>query len=127
MKLENFPTNENWTDWDWSHVFEQGECWTATFPSHGIRESMPKMDDVKSVHSWFGDSPEGYGSKTLYALMSLHDGRWLFADCWADTTGWGCQDGMDFHVGVRDFLEQYIITLQQRELMIPLTREQGEL
>lgn len=51
------------------------------------------MLDVSDVVAAWADSPEGYGSITMFGFFKLSDGRWACLNAWADTTGWGCQEG----------------------------------
>lgn len=50
-------------------------------------------EDVAEVIAWWATSPDGYGSIDLLTVVRVKDGRFAFIDAWADTTGWGCQDG----------------------------------
>jgi hypothetical protein len=75
---------------------------TPSDPDMDIREEILSGFDYATVQEWALDdldeilrshveSPEGYGSVELSAVVRLKDGRWGTACGWADTTGWGCQ------------------------------------
>lgn len=42
-------------------------------------------------------SPEGYGSLECAGIVKTLDGYYYAFDAWADTTGWGCQDGVQWY------------------------------
>lgn len=52
--------------------------------------------EIQTVCAAWGYSPEGYGSWSGGFLMELTDGRFCYLSGWCDTTGWGCQDGVEF-------------------------------
>lgn len=48
------------------------------------------------LYSW-AISPEGYGSLECCGIVQTTDGYFWAFDAWTDTTGWGCQDGVDWY------------------------------
>ncbi|MFL1904824.1 hypothetical protein ACJWDR_37830 [Streptomyces tauricus] len=58
----------------------------------------PDPDTIEVVTNVWATSPEGYGSVNLALLARLADGRWATCVAWADTTGFGCQQGVDWRV-----------------------------
>lgn len=55
-------------------------------------------DRIARVHLTFGESPEGYGSTDMAILVELTDGTWAACMAWSDTTGFGCQDDVQWKV-----------------------------
>lgn len=105
MKIEELPTNEDWLADDWAQCFASTAEYTrgvlhrtAAVPT----EPDPIVitpDMVTEVVRFHGTSPEGWSSVECYAVVRLTDGRWASLSAWADTTGWGCQDGVTWHIG----------------------------
>lgn len=101
MKLEDLPTNEDWNSWEYVLA---GHDYTAYSGAFSVLDFSRRVDDITEdriarVDLWFGESPEGYGSQDFVALVELTDGAWAACMAWADTTGWGCQDGVEWKVG----------------------------
>lgn len=48
---------------------------------------------VAEAWGWSGDYAEWSGG----FLLESDDGRWGYLTGWCDTTGWGCQDGKEWH------------------------------
>lgn len=44
----------------------------------------------------YSDSPEGYGSLDCAGIYQLDLDTYYSFSAWADTTGWGCRDGVDW-------------------------------
>lgn len=59
-------------------------------------DSPIKMEQVKEVLFAYGDSQEGYGQWAGGFIMRLNDGRIILITGWCDTSGWGCQDGINW-------------------------------
>ena len=55
----------------------------------------PDPDSIESAHVW-AVSPEGYGSTDIALIARLTDGQWATCVAWSDTTGFGCQQGVDW-------------------------------
>jgi hypothetical protein len=69
----------------------------VSFTAYDFVESLDRVDIkpsfVEHVLAAWGRSPEGYGSWEGGFLFRLRDGRFAYVSGWADTSGWGCQDG----------------------------------
>ena len=106
MKLEALPTNDDWTDYDWSEVFPgAGGDYSGTYRAGDL--SGERIEDVTAerialVLAWHADSPEGYASLDFWTVVMLTDGQFAVSEAWADTTGWGCQAGAWWKVGTYD-------------------------
>lgn len=57
----------------------------------------PDPDSIESAHVW-AVSPEGYGSTDIALIARLTDGQWATCVAWSDTTGFGCQQGVDWRI-----------------------------
>lgn len=82
MTFDDFPTTgpaDRMSDYDWEEAF-------------GYADGYSNSDVAEVLTAW-ADSPEGYGSLNMAALFRLADGRYATLTAWADTTGWGCQEG----------------------------------
>lgn len=104
MLITELPTNDVWTESDWHQVFPAtpdgcGSAYTgANWEPLGGPAPDITPDRVARVHGWQADSPEGYGSVNFACVVELADGTWAACMAWADTTGWGCQDGVEWRV-----------------------------
>jgi hypothetical protein len=108
MKIEEFPLMTGaevvtehpvFDSYDWRAVLDEADtaspvrCEDAsTIPAEPTRMFTP--EDVLAVDCWYAESPEGYGSVSCWGILRLKDGTWAACIAWADTTGWGCGDGV---------------------------------
>jgi hypothetical protein len=101
MKIEEMPTQEYWGKYDWGQVFGTNSYSSpsAEFAGKSGPAGVPKPADVEKVLWIISDSPEGYGSVDFSGLFRLTEGRFAMCEAWADTTGWGCQDGVYWKIG----------------------------
>jgi hypothetical protein len=80
----------------------------SEYTTYDLSESLAQVqfgrEDIETVHYGWGYSPEGYGSWTGGFILELKDGRFATLTGWCDTTGWGCQDGVE--VTFRDSLPE---------------------
>jgi hypothetical protein len=72
--------------WLWRSLFEYADG------------PAPEPDSIEIVTDVWAVSPDGYGSVNIALLALLTDGRWASCVAWADTTGFGCQQGVDWRV-----------------------------
>jgi hypothetical protein len=68
--------------------------------TESIDRSSIDVHDILKVCAAWGGSPEGFGSWEGGFLIELRNrglrpSRFLYLTGWCDTTGWGCQDGID--------------------------------
>ena len=59
-------------------------------------ESPFNEKQVDKVLFAYGQSNEGYGEWSGGFILRLKDGRTVMLTGWCDTSGWGCQDGMNW-------------------------------
>jgi hypothetical protein len=86
----------------------------STYATYDLSESLDiarsreganiSREDIETVHYAWGYSPEGYGSWEGGFILELKDGRFATLTGWCDTTGWGCQDGVEveYHLSLPD-------------------------
>lgn len=104
MHLEDLPTNDVWTASDWCQVLksEPYGIGTAYTGAHWAPLGGPAPDitaeRIARVYGWQASSPEGGGSVNFACVVELTDGTWAACMAWADYTGWGCQDGVEWRV-----------------------------
>ncbi len=102
---------------DWESVCDaEADDWEAVMGEcGGLDQCRPgpfKRADVAEVvraHAIRGDDAE----INMWAALRLKDGRYGYVEGWADTSGWGCQDGNAF--AVADSLEE----------LLPLMSDEG--
>lgn len=61
--------------------------------AEALADAGIEKSDVSEVVNVYATSPEGYGSIDIDLVVALKDGRFAYFSAWADTTGWGCQQG----------------------------------
>lgn len=81
-----FTTEMPLDEWDWSALFEYAE---------GTTPAPAAITEI--THLW-SISPEGYASRDIALIARLHDGQWATCVAWSDTSGFGCQQGVDWRV-----------------------------
>ncbi len=77
----------------------------STYATYDLSESLEiarnregadfTRESIEKVHYAWGYSPEGWGSWGGGFILELKDGRFVTLTGWCDTTGWGCQDGVE--------------------------------
>lgn len=80
------PLVGEWSEYDWDQVLGDNKA--------------PGREDIDEVtHQYFRPGESGYAEMDLVAVMRLKDGRWASVHGGCDTTGWGCQDYIDWRYG----------------------------
>lgn len=132
MRVEDLPTNADWTAADWSEVFPgtddgwSGGDYSGTYSVHDsskVADVTPER--ISRVVAWEGHSPEGGGSVDFIALVRLTDRTWAACTAWADYTGWGCQANAQWKWGrtKRAVIEQGLDREGRKRLGVPLRGE----
>lgn len=91
-------------EYDWLEIFRQSNRWRF-WPSGEIVEQTIREQDIVTVVLVRGDCEDqqfgncgSYCSQRFWALLELTGGRWAGVEAWNDTTGWGCQDGVEWGI-----------------------------
>lgn len=59
---------------------------------------IPEPDQITEITHLWATSPEGYASTSIALLARLADGRWATCVAWSDTSGFGCQQQVDWRI-----------------------------
>lgn len=94
MHADELPTPEFWGPGDWCEVLNKPATWYGQNGDAG----MITAERIEAVLWLEADSPEGWGSVDMACLVRLTDGAFAMCEAWADTTGWGCRDGVTWKV-----------------------------
>ncbi|WP_282698041.1 hypothetical protein [Streptomyces sp. CC208A] len=97
----HFATEITLDDWTWSSLYEYA---TGDVPEP---EQIAEITHLRAV------SPEGWASTNIALLAHLTDGRSATCVAWSDTTGFGCQQGVDWRIN--DTREQAIAMSLDKE------------
>jgi hypothetical protein len=62
--------------------------------TESVKQSKIVEKDIKHVKAAWGKNGD-YSEWEGGFLLELKDGRWMYLTGWCDTTGWGCQDGIE--------------------------------
>lgn len=93
---------EHWDVADWDYAFSGCAStpeWVAASPPPKDTVAPLQPEDVAEVtHIWAISGLE-YADQDMQALMRLKDGRWACVETWSDSSGYGCRDGTEWHVG----------------------------
>lgn len=81
-----FDTEVTLDKWLWASLFE--------FASG----DTPAPDQITEITALWAVSPEGYADTDIALMGRLVDGRWVTCVAWSDTTGFGCQEGVDWRI-----------------------------
>lgn len=119
MKLEDLPTNADWTVDDWKQTFG-GEDYSGTYEvgPAGVEVDDVTPERIAKVLHWHAHSPDGYGSVDFYAVVRLTDGQYAVSEAWADTTGWGCQADAWWKVGPSEASVLMELSPENREAVL---------
>jgi hypothetical protein len=95
MDVATLPTDKNWSDYDWKYVLDGDEFYEGVFSAYdGERVEDVTAARIARVDLWDADEADGHGSRDFVCLVELVDGTWATCMAWADTTGWGCRQGV---------------------------------
>jgi hypothetical protein len=105
VKIQELPTNEDFSTDSWGYVLNvptQTDWESGPYVSTTAKEVLTQadrgeitLDRIEAVDAFHAESPEGYASTNVFALVRLTDG-WATLVAWCDTTGWDCQSGGDW-------------------------------
>lgn len=104
MLITELPTNDDWSVDDWRQIFPNApegystSCTGTHWAPLGGSAPDVTAERIARIHGWQGHSPEGGGSRNFACVVELTDGAWAACMAWADYTGWGCQDGVEWRV-----------------------------
>jgi hypothetical protein len=59
-------------------------------------QTPPRPEEIAEITHLWATSPEGYGSTSIAFLARLTDDRWAACVAWSDTSGFGCQQDVDW-------------------------------
>lgn len=115
MLIEDLPTSENWSRFDWGAVL--ADSGYSSYTGANWAPLGPPAPDITAeriarVHGMRADRGD-YAEVNFACVVELTDGTWAACMAWADTTGWGCQDGVEWRV-VRNLDDVIAYGLDQR-------------
>ena len=82
--------------WDTGEVDFDEYLWDALY-TYGAG-AIPEPAQIATIDRLWATSPEGYGSTDIAFLARLDDDRWATCVAWSDTSGFGCQQGVDWRI-----------------------------
>lgn len=84
----NKPTEDDveFNAWMWRSLYEYGSG------------NIPDPSAFAEITELAARSPEGYGSVDFAFVARLADGTWATCVGWADTTGFGCREQVDWDI-----------------------------
>lgn len=112
MKRADLPEGRNFTHYDWNQIFglADEDGWGASRPTYrtwpgGEAADLFELKDVRAIHAHWSQCScrsleicDSYCEQYYWVLAELNDGRWAGCEAWNDTTGWGCQDGIEWGI-----------------------------
>ncbi|MEV8623370.1 hypothetical protein [Streptomyces sp. NPDC051079] len=81
-----FDTEVSLDEWLWRSLYEYA---TGDVPEPHL---IAEVTDLWSI------SPEGYSDTNIALLARLDDDRWASCVAWSDTSGFGCQEDVDWRI-----------------------------
>ncbi|MFF9844639.1 hypothetical protein [Streptomyces sp. NPDC013740] len=81
-----FDTEVPLDEWLWSSLYEYATG------------DVPEPHLIAEVTDLWAISPEGYSDTNIALLARLGDGRWASCVAWSDTSGFGCQEDVDWRI-----------------------------
>ncbi|MFB7278091.1 hypothetical protein ACFCZV_13365 [Streptomyces hydrogenans] len=82
----HFHTEITLDEWTWSSLFEYADGPT------------PEPEHIEEITHLWATSPEGWASTNIALVARLTDNRWATCVAWSDTTGFGCQQDVDWRI-----------------------------
>ncbi|MFE1192864.1 hypothetical protein ACFW6E_08695 [Streptomyces olivaceoviridis] len=82
----HFTTEVTLDSWTWQSLYEYASG------------EVPEPAQIAEVTDLWAISPEGYGSTDIAFVARLTDGQWATCVAWSDTSGFGCQQGVDWRI-----------------------------
>ena len=73
-------------EWTWGSLYEYASG------------DVPEPDQIAEITHLWAVSPEGYGSTDIAFLARLTNDQWATCVAWSDTSGFGCQQGVDWRI-----------------------------
>lgn len=111
---------EHWDTEDWACVFSgcgnaSAIVWRAATPP--TKEDVEPLapEDIAEVTNIWSLSRQEYADQSMTALMRLKDGRWACVETWSDSSGYGCQDGTEWHIGAYDDVIRWGLSEEGRQ------------
>lgn len=83
---DHFTTEISLDQWTWRYLYEYADS------------LAPEPEQIAEVTDLWAVSPDGFGSTDIAFLARLGDGRWATCVAWSDTSGFGCQQGVDWRI-----------------------------
>jgi hypothetical protein len=83
-----FKTEIEFDEYLWDSLYE--------YADRGV--DAPEPGQIIEITNLWATSPEGYASTDINMLGRLSDDRWFTVVAWSDTSGFGCQQGVDWRI-----------------------------
>lgn len=82
--------------WDTGEIGFDEYMWSALYEY--AEGDAPEPEQIAAIDRLWATSPEGYASTDIALIARLTDGRWATCVAWSDTSGFGCQQGVDWRI-----------------------------
>lgn len=82
----HFTTEVSLDEWTWRSLYDYASG------------EVPEPAQIAEVTDLWAISPEGYGSTDIAFVARLTDDHWATCVAWSDTSGFGCQQGVDWRI-----------------------------
>lgn len=81
-----FTTGITLDSWTWQSLYDYASG------------DVPEPAQIAEITDLWATSPEGYGSTNIAFVARLTDDQWATCVAWADTTGFGCRQDVDWRI-----------------------------
>ncbi|MFB7647183.1 hypothetical protein ACFC0S_17025 [Streptomyces sp. NPDC056084] len=75
-----------------------GYLWDSLYEYADQGASAPEPGHIVEITHLWATSPEGWGSTDINMIGRLVDNRWFTVVAWSDTSGFSCQQGVDWRI-----------------------------
>jgi len=124
MELQDLPTTEDFTEYDWREVLGlDDETVTAKARYAGNLTSnltyalkLGEFTKVIALYATTAGPRSVCHELDAVILIEVEEGGWALCEAWTDCTGWGCQDGVEWWIGTEAQIRKLITDSQLGKL-----------
>lgn len=129
MKREDLPAVGEIDKSVWTNLLadERYSSYSGAYSTaDGSRAVDITAERIARIDLAFGVCTEGYADTDMAILAELTDGMWAACIAWSDTTGFGCQDDVQWKVAPTraEAISQGLDRVARQKLGVPLPGEE---
>jgi hypothetical protein len=98
VKLTDLPKSDIWDDWEYVLPGADSSYYEGTTAAVPLGDKVEDVtvERIARVETWNATGGEMWCERDFVCLVELTDGSWATCMAWCDTSGWGCQQGVEW-------------------------------